>query len=68
MRKALILVGMMLTGCWGEFETHPQFVTRRDPCTKVVERKTIYLYPECPSPSPALAGAGKEPPHLIPGR
>ena len=69
-RAAAFVVAVLMAGCVGEFELHPQLVKRRDPCTGEVESKYIYLYPECayPPPPPPPEGAVKDPPSLIPGR
>lgn len=46
---------IFLSGCYAEWDV-PK-VPRRDPCSKRIEHKYVYVYPDCayPSPQPPLS-------------
>ncbi len=48
MKRLLVLV-LALTGCYAEWNVLK--TPRRDPCTRVVENKVVYIQPTCPYPS-----------------
>lgn len=50
MKKFVIVLLMSMCGCYAEWDV-PK-TPRRDPCTKRLENKYVYVYPVCAYPPP----------------